>query len=127
MVRSLQTGAMESFRQKYRSADLLLVDDIQFFSGKESMQEEFFHTYEALYNAHKQIVVTSDRPPREMRNLSDRLKSRFEGGVLADVAPPDLETRMAITRNKAAQVGMGAAGRDRALHRREDHLERAPD
>ena len=83
MVRSLQTGAMESFRQKYRSADLLLVDDIQFFSGKESMQEEFFHTYEA-----------------------DRLKSRFEGGVLADVAPPDLETRMAITRNKAAQVGM---------------------
>ena len=101
MVRSLQTGAMESFRQKYRSADLLLVDDIQFFSGKESMQEEFFHTYEALFNAKKQIVVTSDRPPIEMRNLSDRLKSRFEGGVLADVAPPDLETRMAITRNKA--------------------------
>ena len=106
MVRSLQTGAMESFRQKYRSADLLLVDDIQFFSGKEQMQEEFFHTYEALYNAHKQIVLTSDRPPREMRNLNDRLRSRFEGGILADVAPPDLETRMAITRNKAAQVGM---------------------
>ena len=106
MVRSLQTGAMESFRQKYRQADLLLVDDVQFLSGKEQMQEEFFHTYEALYNNHKQIVLTSDRPPMEMRNLNDRLKSRFEGGILADVQPPDLETRMAITRNKAAQIGM---------------------
>lgn len=106
MVRSLQTGAMESFRQKYRSSDLLLVDDIQFLSNKESIQEEFFHTFDALYTAHKQIVITSDRPPMEMRNLNDRLRSRFEGGVLADVQPPDLETRMAITRSKAAQVGM---------------------
>ena len=106
MIRSLQTGGMEEFRKKYRKADLLLMDDIQFLSNKEGTQDEFFHTYEALYNAHKQIVVTSDRPPMEIRNLSDRLKSRFEGGILADVAPPDLETRMAITRYKATQVGM---------------------
>lgn len=106
MVRALQTGGMESFRQKYRSADLFLVDDIQFLAGKESIQEEFFHTFDKLYTAHKQIVITSDRPPMEMRNLNDRLRSRFEGGVLADVQPPDLETRMAITRNKAAQIGM---------------------
>ena len=106
MIHSMQIGDMDAFREKYRKADLLLVDDIQFFSKKEETQNEFFHTYEALYNAHKQIVVTSDRPPMEIRNLSDRLKSRFEGGILADVAPPDLETRMAITRYKAAQVGM---------------------
>ncbi len=106
MVHSLQTGAMEQFRQKYRSADLLLVDDIQFLSNKEAFQAEFFHTFDALYNNHKQIVITSDRPPKEIRNLDERLQSRFEGGVLADVQPPDLETRMAITRSKAAQIGM---------------------
>ena len=106
MVRALQTGGMENFRQKYRSADLLLVDDIQFIAGKESFQEEFFHTFDKLYTLKKQIVITSDRPPREIRNLDERLKSRFEGGVLADVQPPARETRLAITRNKAAQIGM---------------------
>ena len=106
MVHAIQAGSTNEFRAKYRGVDLLLMDDIQFIAGKVQTQEEFFHTFNTLYEAGKQIVVTSDRPPLEMSKLEDRIRTRLEGGLMADVAPPDMETRMAITRNKAAQLGM---------------------
>ena len=106
LVHAIRTGTAEDFRAKYRSADLLLMDDIQFIAGKPQTQEEFFNTFNTLYQANKQIVVTSDRPPIEMNTLEDRIRTRLEWGLMADVQPPDLETRMAITRNKAAQLGM---------------------
>ena len=106
LVGAIRAGTTEEFRAKYRSADLLLMDDIQFIAGKQQTQEEFFHTFNTLYEDNKQIVVTSDRPPLEMNKLEDRIRTRLEWGLMADVQPPDLETRMAITRNKAAQLGM---------------------
>ena len=106
LVNSIQNGTTEDFRQKYRNADLLLVDDIQFIAGKERTQEEFFHTFNSVYEAHHQIVLTADRPPMEMAQLDDRLRTRFEGGLMADVQPPDIETRMAIIYDKAGHLGM---------------------
>lgn len=106
LIDSLKGKKNAEFKEKYRSIDVLMIDDIQFLIGKESTQEEFFHTFNCLYEAGKQIVVTSDRPPKEMKRLNDRLCSRLEGGLLADVQPPDLETRTAIIRTKAAQFGM---------------------
>lgn len=106
MVQSIKENTQAEFRNKFRYVDLLLVDDIQFIAGKIGVQEEFFHTFNTLYEAGKQIVITSDRPPMEMVKLEDRLRTRFEGGLMADIQPPDFETRMAIIRNKASQLGM---------------------
>ena len=106
MVKSLRENKAEEFRTKYRNVSLFLVDDIQFIAGKQGTQEEFFHTFNNIYEAGHQIVITSDRPPIDMSVLDDRLRSRFEGGLMADIQPPDLETRMVITRAKAAQLGL---------------------
>ncbi len=105
-ISALQSHTVDDFRNKYRRLDILLIDDIQFISGKESTQEEFFHTFNALYNDHKQIVLTSDRPPHDIPDLEDRLRSRFAGGLLADIQPPEFETRVAILRKKARSEGI---------------------
>jgi len=106
LITAIQTGKNIEFREKYRKADLFLMDDIQFIAGRQATQEEFFHTFNALYEDNKQVVFTSDRPPNEMTLLADRLRSRFESGLLADIQPPDFETRAAIIRNKSAQLGL---------------------
>lgn len=106
MVKAIKNGTADEFRTKYRNVDLFLVDDIQFIAGKQATQDEFFHTFNNIYESGNQIVITSDRPPLEMSLLDDRLRTRFEGGLMADIQPPDLETRMAITRNKASQLGL---------------------
>ena len=106
LVESIKDQKMERFRAKYRSCDVLLIDDIQFIAGKNSTQEEFFHTFNALYEEHKQIILTSDRPPSDIKTLEYRLKTRFEWGLIADIQPPEFELRLAITRKKAEQAGI---------------------
>ncbi len=106
IIEAIARGTTPAFREKYRKADLFLMDDIQFIAGKISVQEEFFHTFNTLYEAKKQIVLTSDRPPKDISTLDDRLKTRFEWGLTADVQPPEFETRIAIIIRKAESVGL---------------------
>ena len=106
LVSSIATETTVAFRNKYRKADVLLIDDIQFIAGKESTQLEFFHTFNALYEDHKQIILAADRPPKEMKTLEDRLRTRFEWGLIVDVQPPDYELRLAILKNKAKKIGI---------------------
>lgn len=107
VINSIRYDKMMELRKKYRNIDMLLVDDVQFLAGKERTQEEFFHTFNTLYEAQKQIVLSSDRFPKEMPDMEERLRSRFEWGLIADLQPPDVETRIAILRKKADDEGIG--------------------
>ena len=106
LIEAIGQGLTAPFKEKYRSADVLLLDDIQIIAGKEATQEEFFHTFSALYESEKQIILTSDRPPMEIKPLTDRLRTRFEGGLIADVQPPSFELRVAIIRKKVDAMGL---------------------
>lgn len=106
LIKAINTRTTEQFKERYRTADVLLIDDIQFLAGKEGTQEEFFNTFNVLYESDKQIILTSDRPPKDIKNLEDRIRTRFEWGLLADVQPPNYELRIAIIKKKADEIGI---------------------
>ncbi len=106
MVQAIQNNDLETFKERYRNIDLLIIDDVQFLAGKEKTQEEFFHIFNILHQQNKQIILSSDRPPKAIAALEERLRSRFEGGMISDIGSPDLETRIAILRVKAQERGL---------------------
>ena len=120
VINAIKDANTAALQRRYRDVDVLLIDDIQFLEGKQQTQEEFFHTFNTLHNANKQIVISSDRPPKRLTQLEDRLRNRFEWGLLTDVQPPDLETRIAILRKKAAADRLLRARRRARVHRQPD-------
>ena len=126
LIAAIKSGTMARFRNRYRRMDVLLIDDVEFLSEKEGTQEEFFHTFNTLYENQKQIILTSDRPPREIQHLEERLRSRFQWGLIADIQPPEYETRFAILKKKDRVKQAARPGRSPGVHRRKDKKQCPP-